>query len=152
MWFLNKIVNPLIRWILNSPLHQMMSSSVLLFTYRGNKSGKTYQIPVQYAQEGKLLYIIPGAAEVKTWWRNFRISTPVQVILCGEIFTGNAVVLNHENDKEAIIKGVELYLKHFPSLLKSYNIRVEKDGSFNHEDIYQRTASIEIIQVILDNR
>jgi hypothetical protein len=151
MWFLNKIVNPIIRWILNSSLHQMMSSSVLLFTYRGNKSGKIYQIPVQYAQEGKFLYIIPGAAEVKTWWRNFRNSTPVHVILCREKLTGNAVVLNRENDKEAIIKGIELYLKHFPSLLKSYNIRVEKDGSLNHEDIHQRAASIVIIQVILDN-
>jgi hypothetical protein len=69
MWFMNKVANPFVRLVLRSPWHAKLSAALVLITYKGLKSGKRYTLPVQYAQEGRTLYILPGASEKKTWWR-----------------------------------------------------------------------------------
>ena len=63
MWFMNKIVNPLVRLILLSPLHKLMSETLLLLTYRGRRTGIEYSLPVQYVQTGNSVYILPGMPE-----------------------------------------------------------------------------------------
>ena len=83
MWFMNKIINPLVRLILRSPLHKLVSSTLLLITYHGRKTGREYSLPVQYAQAGKNIYIVPGMPEQKTWWRNLKEAAPVQLTLRG---------------------------------------------------------------------
>ncbi len=42
MWFMNYVINPLVKLILKSPAHRLMSETVLLFIYCGRKSGKEY--------------------------------------------------------------------------------------------------------------
>jgi hypothetical protein len=78
MWFMNHLVNPIVRLILRSPVHRLLSGSIALITYRGRKSGKTYTLQAQYVQADGLIYILPGAPEQKTWWRNLRGGAPVQ--------------------------------------------------------------------------
>ena len=72
LWFMNKIANPLVCLVLRSSLHRLMSATLLLITYRGRKTGREYSLPVQYAQAGNLIYIMPGLPEQKTWWRNLK--------------------------------------------------------------------------------
>ena len=43
MWF-----NPMITWLLRSPLHGLVSKSIMLITYKGRKSSKEYTTPVNY--------------------------------------------------------------------------------------------------------
>ncbi len=81
MWFMNNIANPFVRLILRSPFHRLMSADLLLITYQGRKSGKSYTLPVQYGQRDRTIYIVPGSPEQKTWWRNLRGGLPVQVVL-----------------------------------------------------------------------
>src|SRR5437763_1915530 len=108
MWFMNKIANPFVRLVLRSPLHRLMSAALLLITYRGRKSGREYTLPVQYAQTGKTLYIRPGMPQKKTWWRSLEGSATVQLILRGELLTGNAFLLDPES--EAIFTSFGVYL------------------------------------------
>jgi hypothetical protein len=65
MWFMNKIINPLVRLILRSPLHGLMSGTLLVITCCGRKTGRKYSLPVQYTQAGKTIYIVPGMPEKK---------------------------------------------------------------------------------------
>ncbi len=58
MWFMNHIWNPLVRLILRSPLHGVMSKGIMLITYTGLKSGKEYTLPVSYLQDGGRIYVI----------------------------------------------------------------------------------------------
>lgn len=151
MWFMNKIVNPLMRLILRSPLHRLMSTSVLLITYHGRKSNKAYTLPVQYVQDGGVIYIIPGMTEKKTWWRSLRAEQPVQVTLAGKLFTGKGRLLDPAIDIEAIIAGLRLYLQQFPSFSGARAVRIEPDGTFNPSDLRQTAASILMVRVDLDN-
>ncbi len=44
MWY-----NPLVTWLLRSPLRWLMDRNTLLLTYTGRKSGRTYTFPISYA-------------------------------------------------------------------------------------------------------
>jgi hypothetical protein len=46
----NRVINPLVRVLLRSPAHRVMSRGVLLLTYTGRRSGRRYTLPVQYAR------------------------------------------------------------------------------------------------------
>jgi len=93
MWFMNKIANPFVRLILRSPLHDWISAAVLLITYHGRKSGKEYTLPIQYVQDGNHIYIIPGYAEKKTWWRNLKGGMDVQLTIKGQTRSGKGILL-----------------------------------------------------------
>jgi deazaflavin-dependent oxidoreductase (nitroreductase family) len=149
MWFMNNIVNPLMRLILNSPLHGMMSAGLLLITYRGRKSGKEYTLPVQYAQDGKKIYIIPGMPEQKTWWRNLKGGLPVRLTLRGQVVKGIGIVLEQPGDAAEILAAAELSLKRSAQLAKMYNVRIEADGSLNADDLRKAVEKIIITRVDL---
>jgi deazaflavin-dependent oxidoreductase (nitroreductase family) len=150
MWFMNKIINPLVRLILRSPVHKIMSDTLLIITCCGRKTGREYSLPVQYAQTGNILYIVPGMPKQKTWWRNLIEAAPVQLTLRGQHVAGTARVLKPETDSEAILEGFGLYLRHFPALIKSHNIPMAADGSFNAEGLRRAAAQAVIIRVELN--
>ena len=150
MWFMNKFVNPLMRMILRSPLQSWFGQGLLLLTYHGRMSGKEYSLPVQYVQDGPKLYIVPGMAEQKTWWRNMQGGLPVQVTLQGTTLPGRAVLLKQESEQEAIAGGLALYLQRFPSLAKTYRVRVGADGSFDDGDINQAATATRMVCVHLN--
>jgi deazaflavin-dependent oxidoreductase (nitroreductase family) len=149
MWFMNKIANPFVRLILRSRWHRWMSSTVLLITYRGRKSRREYTLPVNYVRQGQILYIVPGMAEKKTWWRNLRGGATVQLVLEGKKTSGEARLLEGEAEAIARIDAVWLYLSRFPSLARTHAIHVREDGSFDPEDVRRESTSQVIVRVNL---
>jgi hypothetical protein len=77
MWY-----NPLVTWLLRSPLHGLMSANTLLLTYTGRKSGRSFTFPISYGREGDMLWLITRAD--KPWWKNIRGGAPVQVCVAGQ--------------------------------------------------------------------
>lgn len=150
MWFMNKIANPLVGWILRSRLHTLLSASLLLIIYRGRKSGREYRLPVQYAQDGQRIFILPGQPEKKTWWRNFNDETPITLTLRGKTLGGQARLLNPQADPQATQDGLAAYLRRFPALAKAHKVRTETDGTFNAGDIREAAAAVSIICVIIN--
>lgn len=149
MWFMNNIVNPLMRLILRSPLHGLMSAGLLLITYRGKKSGKEFTLPVQYTQDGKKIYIIPGMPEQKNWWRNLKGGLPVKLTLCGQIVNGNGIILEQPKDAAEILTATRSAFQRSAQLAKMYNIRIEADGSLNADDLRKLAEKIIIIRIDL---
>jgi len=51
-----KIINPLMKLLLRSPLHTLVSGSLLLLTFTGTKTGNEYTTPVGYwVKDGRLI-------------------------------------------------------------------------------------------------
>jgi hypothetical protein len=93
------IVNPVMTFILRTPLHGLLSSSLMLLIFDGRKSGKRYVIPVGYQQNGKTLTLFSHAK----WARNFEGGYPVAVRLRGELRQATArVVTDHGMMRAAI--------------------------------------------------
>src|SRR5688572_27738568 len=77
MWY-----NPLVNWLLRSPLHRLLDGSTLLLTYTGRKSGRSYTLPLSYAQNGQCLRLI--TRRQKIWWKSIEAGAPVNLWLRGE--------------------------------------------------------------------
>lgn len=70
--------NPVTRWTLGGPLHVVMSRRLLLVSFTGRKTGRSYETPVSYVLDGDRLLVPGGGA----WWKNLG-SAPVSVRLRG---------------------------------------------------------------------
>jgi deazaflavin-dependent oxidoreductase (nitroreductase family) len=83
---LQKLYNPVVASILRSPLHGLMSKSVMLLTYRGRRSGRSITTPISYVQDGEDLLAV--ASRDHAWWKNLRGGAPVRVRLRGRQLEG----------------------------------------------------------------
>jgi len=63
-----KLLNPLMKFILNSPLHQGLSKHVMILSFTGRKTGKRYNTPVAYAWEGDHVIVVTYSP----WRNNFK--------------------------------------------------------------------------------
>lgn len=89
--------NPLMRWLLRSPFHGLVSRSVLLITFTGHKTGRTYSTPVSYGQKGSLIQLI--SHRDRAWWRNFEGGVAVTVCLRGQDRDGTASIVEVSRDE-----------------------------------------------------
>ncbi|MBI5053342.1 MAG: nitroreductase family deazaflavin-dependent oxidoreductase [Chloroflexi bacterium] len=85
---INDLYNPLVRFVLRSPLHPFVSKSILLISFTGRKSGKPYSTPINYAMEGDTITLISKRS--RTWWKNLQGGAPVTVIVRGQERCGTA--------------------------------------------------------------
>ena len=77
----NHLANPILRRLLRGPAGHRLSRRLALMCYRGRRTGRMYELPVQYARDGNRIWILPGSPEHKTWWRNLRGGAEVHLVL-----------------------------------------------------------------------
>jgi hypothetical protein len=65
------LVNPVVRCLLRTPAHRVLSGSVLLLAYTGRRSGVRRELPAMFAMLDDRYVVVAGRPETKTWWRNF---------------------------------------------------------------------------------
>jgi deazaflavin-dependent oxidoreductase (nitroreductase family) len=94
---LNQTGNRLVRGVLGSPAHRLLSGRLALITVTGRRSGRAYTIPVAYRREGDLVTIDVGWPERKRWWRNLREPARVTLRLGGVERTGEARAIGDEH-------------------------------------------------------
>jgi hypothetical protein len=85
------LINPVVKLILNSPLHGLMSRNTVLLEFKGQRSGKTYTIPVSYRATNGQLHLFTDKAN--KWWLNLRGGDDIRVTLRGRRMTGKPSVL-----------------------------------------------------------
>ena len=90
MKFRNRVVNPVVRLLLGSPLHRLVSSSLVILAYQGRTTGRWHCLPCMYARDGQDLYIVAAQPDRKLWWRNLRQPARVRLRLQGRDVEGTA--------------------------------------------------------------
>ena len=67
-----RLANPIVRALLSSPAHPLLSGRLLILSYQGRLSGRTFRIPLRYAEthDGRLV-ALAVRPERKLWWRSF---------------------------------------------------------------------------------
>ena len=124
-------LNRTMKLILRSPVHGMVSKNILLITFTGRKSGKTYTTPVSYSQHGNQVYVFTHA----TWWKNLRGGAEVGLLLKRRPVTALA---EPDLDTKSVEARMHTYLRHVPGAARPLGIRMQ-NGTANAEDI-SRTA------------
>ena len=111
LW-LTRLGNPLVRALLRSPLHRLLSGALLLLTYTGRRTGRAHAIPVMYARDAERLVVFAAWPECKRWWRNFDGAPgAVRVRERGRWVDGTAQVVRAP---ERLAAARRVYLERFP--------------------------------------
>lgn len=121
-------LNALMRLILRSPAHGMMSDRLLTITVTGRKTGNTYKIPVAYIEHEGALLVGTSA----TWKRNLRADTPVRLRLRGRDRLAHAEVIS---DEERLAEMYRAILPRNPVHGRFVGIGLEPDGEPNRADL-----------------
>ncbi len=133
-----KLMNPVVRLLLRSPLHGMVSKALMLLTFTGRKSGKRYTIPVAYVRQNDVVTVFTSHA----WWKNLRDGAPVQVEIQHVRRTGTAVAIS--DDVPAIAAQFLADLRANPTLAKTYHIPLDATGEPD-ADAAGRMAAHEVL-------
>lgn len=104
LW-LFRALNPLMRAVLRSPLHGLLSGMLMLLSYTGRKSGKVYTIPIGYFvwDTDELM-----AFTTARWWTNLRDGTPVTLLLKRRRLEAAPTVIH---EREAVRATLEEFIR-----------------------------------------
>jgi len=97
-----RVLNPVVKALLRSPLHGLISHDLMVLSFTGRKSGKQYAVPVGYLQKDNRLYFSCLAG----WWQNLP-GAPVMVRLRGQDRDGTAARIV---DPEGITEVVQMLI------------------------------------------
>ncbi len=128
--FLFVIINPMMRILLSSPLHGILSSSLMLITFSGRKSGKSFTTPVRYIENDGIVRCFTSAEN--QWWRNLRGGAEVVLRIKGQDSRYQAITL--ETNPEQTRQWLSYYLDKYPEDAVYHDIRLNKDKSLLQED------------------
>ena len=85
-----RFMNSVMRRLLKSPVHRLLSGQLMLLEYTRRVSGQTYAIPIGYfAWDGGSILSISGSR----WWKNLRDGRPVLLLVRGVRHTAVPVVI-----------------------------------------------------------
>ena len=84
-----KFVNPIMKAILRSPIHGLLSHAMMVLAFKGRKSGKTISTPVGYTRNGNSLIVFTFGS----WWVNLQNNAEVTMRLQGRDVKGRANIV-----------------------------------------------------------
>jgi hypothetical protein len=143
-------LNPLVVWLLRSPLHRLLDGGLMLITVTGRRSARRYTIPVGYQRDGDLLHVLVSKARRKQWWRNYREPSPVEVRLCGERRHGEARVVPVES---ALFRDVvAATLRRIPMLGAQLGIDYDAQRGLTDEQRRIVMAEAALVEIALAGR
>jgi hypothetical protein len=136
MWY-----NPIMVWLLRSPLHGMLSGNMMVLNYVGRKSGKAYHLPVSYIRLGETLLTI--SYKRRTWWRNLRGGAPVTIRLQGKDVNGRAEVVE---DEQGVMEGLTAFIAGNPPTARAFGMKVGVDGQPEPGSLQQAARKCVIVR------
>jgi deazaflavin-dependent oxidoreductase (nitroreductase family) len=145
--WLNKVSNPLMKVILRSPLHGLLSGSILLITFTGRKSGKVYTTPVNYHRDRDVLTVVSWRN--RTWWRNLRGGAPVTLRLPGKDVQGTGDVVE---DPQSVVACLAKVLQRAPRYARFYHVTLDPKGQPTAEDASRFGQERVVIQIRLSSQ
>lgn len=135
-----KLYNPLVIWLLRSPMHSLADKQTMVITVTGRKSGRRYTFPVSYVRDGETLLII--SQRDHTWWKNLQNDAPATVLLQshtlqvrGETFT----------DTELAAKILLHILQLVPAYQRLLHVRLDAAGQPEHPEALTHLAQDHVV-------
>ncbi len=126
-----KIINPTVGLLLRSPAHFLMSSSLLLITFTGVRTGRSYSTPLRYVRDGETIRCF--TSKDTRWWRNLREGARVRLVLQGVNAPYQASIVVDEPDR--VRQLLTDYLRQHPGDAAYHDIAVSKSGELSEHDL-----------------
>lgn len=133
--------NSVVKWLLSSPIHGVMSRNTMVIEYQGRKSGKRRSVPVNYQRRDSEL--LTTSLKSRVWWRSLRGGTPVRVLLRGRWYEARADVIE---DEEGVARGISEYLELAPTWAKYFGVGLDAGGKPRSGDVLSSSRDKVVIR------
>jgi hypothetical protein len=140
MWF-----DPMMTWLLKTPLHGFVSKSVMLVGVSGRKSGRRISTPANYVRDGNTLWVISWRE--RTWWRNLRGGANVRVLLGGKNMEGSGQVFE---EKDVVAQNLFDYYRKVPKAARYVGIGLDATGQAKPADCESAAQKMVVIRIDLN--
>jgi hypothetical protein len=142
---LYRVINPVVKKILRSPLHGVLSPNTLLLEFTGRKSGRKLSTPVSYHSSGGVAHCFTRKSFV--WWKNLNSGEPVYVTIKGKRHLVNPEV-EAENSE---IKGQALrhFLRAVPRDAPHSGVSLDTNGDPSVHDIHRVVSDMVYVRLPL---
>jgi deazaflavin-dependent oxidoreductase (nitroreductase family) len=137
---LEKLYNPLVIWLVRSPLHAILDRNTMVIVVTGRKSGKRYTIPVSYVRDGESLLVI--SQKNRRWWKNLRNGAPVTVILQGHALQGQGEVFTDVDMSANILLTI---LRQVPFYQRMLHLPLDANGQPENPEAFRSAAEDHVI-------
>jgi hypothetical protein len=151
IWVTNHLANPVLRPLLHGPAGPRLGQRLALIRYRGRRTSRSYELPVQYAREDDRVWILPGAPGRKAWWRNLCGRAEVDLVLAGHHRHGYATVICPIQEPE-FVAGLTAYLHAHPRARRALGLPRHTSPSPDGHALDQITDSTVLVRVDLDDQ
>ncbi|MBT4519136.1 MAG: nitroreductase family deazaflavin-dependent oxidoreductase [Halieaceae bacterium] len=142
---LYKIINPIVKALLASPVHGLMSDNTVVLYTRGRKTGRAYSTPVSYMQESKVLHCF--TARTSPWWRNVAAMAKIEVLLQGQRRTATpAVILDDDARKNEVLTR---FLRAVPRDAAFSGVTMLSSGEPDGDDIARVVSNMVLVELHL---
>jgi len=139
MWF-----NPIMKWMLRSPLHGLISKNVMLVTFAGRKSGKEYSVPVNYVRDGDQYLTV--SYRQRNWWRNLRGGVPVTIRIQGRELNAVADVAE---ELTPVAENLAVLFQSAPQVARYLAVKLDPDGRPDPEDVVRAASGRVVVRARL---
>ena len=136
------VINAVMRFLLRSRIHFLVSGNLMLITFIGRNSGRQFTTPVRYFMSDEIVRCFTSAEG--QLWRNMRGGADVVLRIEGRDAPYQAKAV--ENDPEYVEKWFRHYLDLFPQDAAYHEIRTSKDKSLVSEDFEKALRSAILVE------
>jgi hypothetical protein len=115
---------------------------MMVLTFEGVRSGRTYSFPVGYTEDGEGLVTFTRFS----WWKNLREQRPVSLRLRGREVRGVAVAVRDP----AVAERFAYYLGRNPHDGRYFEVRVGRDGRTDPDELARTVAHLVLVRTRLE--
>ncbi len=144
---LYSLLNPLVRALLCSPLHGLLSHNTLVLEFTGGKSGRTYRTPVSYFENGGRVHCF--AARGSAWWRNFEEPAPVRTLRRRQWLPGTA---RTEREPDVMLPTMRAFLTAVPRDAPFAGVRLDGEKRPREDDLAEAMKRLVLVTIEPSNR
>lgn len=138
------LINPVIRSLLTSPFHRLLSSSVLLIRFRGRNTGREFTTPVRYIRHDGAFHCFTGQSN--QWWRNMRRGARVVLVVQGREVP---CLMTATSGQPSIVKpALARLLAAFPQDAPYYDIAAQRGGTIKDKALGAAAARTVLVEAV----
>jgi len=144
---LYRVLNPVMKTILRSPLHRVASGNIALLHFHGRKSGREFVTPLSYVRDAQTVWFL--SAHSTNWWKNFRqCGMPVSIEIARKTVEGTARLWDGNTDE--FREHVRSYLCALPRDARVYGIKLDQNKAPVEASLAKVAPMLVMVQVELD--
>jgi hypothetical protein len=147
---IGRLGNVIVRAVLRSPAHRLLSGSMMIICLRGRRTGQTREVPVIYARLGSRLWVYCQRAERKSWWRNLRVPQPVTIWLRGRAHAAVGQAIEGRVDPQTAAVAMNEWLRHYPRAARHVGITLDPAGEPDPAALQEVAARSVLVKFQLD--